>query len=120
MIKIGTLPNAQQFRAWRLLVRDEVAAASGKGQLAFTWSMETELPGATYDTLADSGNFVNLDVKLAAALDKAASNEVGRKLTQAKEVEAKRGLMLMGRQALWIVYQHYKINAQVGALYSCA
>ena len=64
VIKIGTLPNAQQFSAWRLLVRDEVAAASGKGQLAFTWVMETELPGATYDTLADSGNFVNLDVKL--------------------------------------------------------
>lgn len=106
-----------QFRAWRLLVPDEVAAASGKGQLAFTWILEIEAQEATYELLSDSGAFVNLDVKPAAALSRMSSGELGRKITQAKEVEARRGLMLKGQQALWLVYQHYRIHADAGAFY---
>ena len=69
--------------------------------------MEVESLDATYDLLAESGEFMSLDVKLAAALSKLASGDLGRKLTQAKEVEAGRGKMLKGRQALWMVYEHF-------------
>ena len=34
-IKISPLPTATQFRAWRLLERDAVVAASGRDQIAF-------------------------------------------------------------------------------------
>ena len=62
--------------------------------------MEVDSPDATYDLLADSGEFVCLNVKLAAALSKLASGDLGRKLIQAKEVEARKGVTLKGRQAL--------------------
>ena len=52
-----------------------------------------------YDLLADSGEFVTLDVKLAAALSQLASGDLGRKLSQAKDMEARRGVMLKGQQA---------------------
>ena len=60
---------------------------------------------------------MSLDVKLAAALSKLASGDLGRKLSQAKEVEARRGVMLKGRQALWMVYEYYRVNAEAGALF---
>ena len=116
-IKISPLPTATQFRAWRLLVRDEVVAASERGQKAATWVMEVDSPDATYDLLAESGEFMSLHVKLAAALSKLASGDLGRKLTQAKEVEARMGVMLKGRQALWMVYEYYRVNAEAGALF---
>jgi hypothetical protein len=79
--------------------------------------LEAEAPTATYDLLADSGEFGTLDIKLAAALTKVATGEIGRKVTLAVETEAKRGRMLKGRQILWMVHDYHKYDEEIGALY---
>ena len=116
-IRVGSLPNAAQFRAWRVALRSEVAAASGVGEDAFKWILETEAPDATFDGLSHSGRFPSLDSKLAAALAKAASGEIGRRITHATEIEARAGRMLKGRQCLLLIYEHYRINEEAGSLY---
>ena len=40
--------------------------------------MEVDSPDAAYDLLANSGEFMSLDVKLAAALSKLARGDLGR------------------------------------------
>ena len=65
-MKVPALPTPTQYRAWILAVRSEITAASGRGQEAFRWSLETE--SSSYSQLADSGRFESLDAKLAAAL----------------------------------------------------
>jgi hypothetical protein len=48
---------------------------------------------------------------------KVATGELGRKLSLAVEVAAKCGLMLRGRQALFIIYEHFKTAEKAGALF---
>ena len=67
-IKLPALPSPQQFRSWKVSVRSEVTAASGKGELAFQWVIKAESPSATFASLADSEGYDSLDAKLAAAL----------------------------------------------------
>jgi hypothetical protein len=97
-MKLHPLPTPQQYRSWRNNTRSEIAAASNKPEACFRWVLEAEAPTATYDLLADSGEFGTLDIKLAAALTKVATGEIGRKVTLAVETEAKPGRMLKGRQ----------------------
>ena len=102
------------FRAWRVALRDEVAAASGRSDAAFAWDQQVESPSATMDGLGVSGfKFQRIDLKLKAALAKIAHGDLGRQLTQATEDEAKRGRPLKGRQALY-----FEINEEAGVIYS--
>jgi hypothetical protein len=82
-----------------------VAGASGKGQLAWDWVKEVEDPESSFESLKESGTFTTLDVKLAAALNTAATGELGRKLTHLTEMEAQAGNMIKGRQCLFVIYE---------------
>jgi hypothetical protein len=107
------------FRSWRCAVRDEVSAASGRGDVAFRWIQEVEQPDATLERLADSGrHFVTLDHKLKSAIQRVTRDEIGRQITQASDDEAKNGRLLKGRQALLIVYKYYEINDCLGVIYN--
>jgi hypothetical protein len=88
-ITLPALPKTPGFRAWRINMRNAVVAASGKGNLAFQWIREVEEPGTTYESMADSGEFSTLDVKLAASITAIAHGELGRKITNETEKEAK-------------------------------
>ena len=46
-MKIPALPEMAGFRAWRVALRDEVVAASGRGDAAFAWIQQVEHPDAT-------------------------------------------------------------------------
>ena len=116
-VKLQALPNTVQFRGWRTLVRDEVLAASGRGKIAFEWIIEVEKPGATYAAMANVGDFESLDGKLSAALTKVMTGELGRKVNQVKETGTKDGVLVRGRQVLWLVYDHYRINDELGLIY---
>ena len=63
-IKLHPLPTPQQYRSWRNNTRSEIAAASNKPEACFRWVLEAEAPTATYDLLADSGEFGTLDISL--------------------------------------------------------
>jgi hypothetical protein len=118
-VKVQPLPEMPGFRAWKVALRDEVVAASGRGDEAFAWIQRVERSDATMDNLAHSGRkFLSIDLKLKAGLAKVAHGELGRLLTQATEDEAKKGRPLKGRQALWMVYRHFEINEEAGVIYS--
>ena len=84
-IEIKTMPKVADFRAWKLLLRDEIAGASGDPQRGFAWIMEVEEAGVSLRTLEDSGLFPTLDAKLAAALSKAIHGEFARRVNVMKE-----------------------------------
>ena len=69
-----------QFDAWKIALRFEVVAASGRPKSAFNWIIETENQKTTFEELADCGEFESLDCKLAVALGKIAKGSIGRVL----------------------------------------
>ena len=82
-IDINPWPSITGFRNWILSLKKKVAAASRFSQEAFAWITEVEKALSSED-LEDSGNFLQLDAKLAAELDKIFSGEF-RKQVQVKE-----------------------------------
>jgi hypothetical protein len=82
-------------------VRDAVVSASGRPDEAYHWILEVEAPGATSAGLSDSGTFVTLDAKIAAAITKLSEGDLGRQLTNAKEKGMKEGRLVKGRQLLF-------------------
>ena len=116
-IKLPQYPQPQQYRSWRSAVRTEVTAASGRGEVAFLWVKRTEGPATTFDDFRDSEGFDSLDAKLAAALTKIATGELGRRITLMVEQEASKERMLKGRQILWMIHDNHKLDEERGALY---
>ena len=99
-------------------MRQEVTAASGRGEEAFRWVQEVESKKSGFDDFAESGaGFDSLDAKLASCLAKLTHGELGRRITLKMETAAKSGQMIRGRQILWMVYQHFRLNQSYGSLY---
>ena len=57
-----------------------------------------------------------MDAKLAAGIAKVAQGDLGRSINTAKERLALQGIFMKGRQALKMVYDHYKISETEGSL----
>ena len=115
---LPAVSDAAAFRAWRVTSRTNVVAASGMGEKAFKWYCEIEKPGMTFKRLYKTGSrFANLDAKILSAITDKAHGELGREITQKIEEYARKGKMLRGRQAVWLVYQYMKVSEQAGALY---
>ena len=115
-IKLLPLPMTPQFDAWKIALRFEVVAASGRPKSAFNWIIETENPKTTFEEMADCGEFESLDCKLAAALGKIAKGSIGRVLTNAAKSMAKRSLMNSGCQLLHLTYEQYALDPTHGSL----
>ena len=98
-------------------MRDEIAGASGDPDASFKWIAQVEKPGITIRDLANSGEFASLGAKLAAGVAKVALGDLGRSISTAKERMAMKGVFMKGRQALKLVYDHYKISETEGALW---
>ena len=116
-IAIPALPDAVRYRSSRVAVREELMGASGRPELAFEWIRQLDNPQTSYDALGDSGLFMALDMKLAAALSAKASGEIGRKLLLRKEAEYKEGRLVKGRQMLYLIHDYYKVNEEAGSMY---
>ena len=82
-IKLLSLP-------WKIALRFEVVAASGRPKSAFNCIIETENPKTTFEEMADCGESESLDCKLAAALGMIAKGSIGRALINAAKSMAKR------------------------------
>jgi hypothetical protein len=117
-IKVPAFPAPARYPAWKAAVRNEITAASGRGEEAFLWAMRTEAPDVTFDDLRDSEGLNSLDAKLSAALTKISSGELGRRIHLAVEQEALQGRMLKGRQVLWMIHDYHKLDEERGALYA--
>ena len=117
VIKLVSLPEPAQFRAWRHSTRSKVVAASNNPEAAFKWIKEVEEPSATIDSFRDSGKFLTLDSKLASALSDIAKGDLGRKITLLTEKEDREGRLTRGRQILRAIYDHFKLDEFAGVLY---
>ena len=115
-VKIQALPTAPRFRNWKMAVRDEIAGASGDPQEAFKWILKVEKPGISLEDLEDSENFSSLDAKLAAAISKIAQGDLSQRINLLKDRKAHDGKYVTGRQMLFMIFEHYRISAEDGAL----
>jgi len=113
VIELTPLPSVPNFQTWRALTRDAIASASGRGEKVLPWILELENPSTTMEMLSESGRkYVSLDQKLKEAINKIASPELRMKIVLASEVQIKLRRTLKGRQALWIVYDNYKVDGR--------
>ena len=79
-IKIPSFPQPENYRNWKIRVRDAVRAASSKPDKAFSWINKVWIEGQTIEGLASPDGFTTLDAKLLAALSSIATGEFARKV----------------------------------------
>ena len=113
-IKLLRFPATPQFDAWKIALRSEVVAASGRPHSAFNWIIQTENPKTTFEEMADRGEFESR-LQLAAALGKIAKGSIGRVLANATKSMAQRSLMISGRQLLHLTYEQYALDPSRGS-----
>ena len=87
MIKVSALPVAQQLRAWKHALYQNITAASNRrDDRALTWANAVEAKGSKIEDFATSPEeFVTLDRKLAAALSKVAVGLLSSKIVMYSE-----------------------------------
>ena len=114
-IAIKPWPSITGFRTWKLIFKKQVAAASKYSEQAFAWITEVET-AKSFEELADSGAFPQLDARLSSEIDSVLSGEF-RKQVQVKETELSlKGKMIKGRQIAWMMYKHFKLSEVDGAM----
>ena len=120
-IKLGTLPQVSQFRAWKSGVATIVNTASGRGDdLALQWFLMCEDLKCDITQFRRSGSRSRtLDKKLATAICKIVDGELGRKVhqflgsTQTDETRSPKG------RELWcILLVYYSTDCRAQAMYS--
>ncbi len=74
-------PIDAKFRAWRAHARQAIVAASGKGKLAFRWTLSVEKARTTFNDLAyDGEDFDSLELKVTASISAIAVREFSQTL----------------------------------------
>ena len=70
-----------------------------------------------YESLANSGKFLQLDVALSTEILRIAKGELGRTITRKVDTDAQKGSVTRGRQLLWLIYDYHRVSEEAGALY---
>ena len=116
-VLVPKFPQPENYRNWRIRVRDAVIAASAKPDFAFQWIEEVFKTDQSVEALKDSGKFVTLDAKLMSSLTNICEGEFARQLDIFKEEQAKSGTPARGRQALLMIHKHFSTSRKHGAVY---
>ena len=116
-ILVPKFPQPENYRNWRIRVRDAIIAASAKPDLAFQWVEEVFKTDQSIEALKDSGKFVTLDAKLMSSLTNICEGDFARQLDIFKEEQAKSGTPARGRQALLMIHKHFSTSRKHGAVY---
>ena len=108
-------PNALTFLAWRRSVRTAIVSCCERPERARAFAFSCEDPAATFETLAiaDGDRHRALDAKLADALQKIVRGDLARRLAVRSEALARNGLVLSGRQILWLVYREFSKDSHM-------
>ena len=118
-ISLKPCGHAGLARKWKMTVREEVTAASGRGQLVYEWILEVEKVGQSFDGLADSGlDFVSLDSKLSVAIGSVVSGDVAQDIFNRMETLGKNGKMITGRQKYFVYLSHLHYDVDHGSTYN--
>ena len=114
-IHLGGWPTIKGFRTWKLAFKKAVAAASNRPDAAYQWITAVE-KATSFDELADSGEFPQLDALLSMEWDKILTGEFKKRL-QLKELEySLLGKMVKGRQITWNVFHNFRTTDIDGAM----
>ena len=116
-VLVPKFPQPENYRNWRIRVRDAVIAASAKPDLAFQWIEEVFKTDQSIEVLKDSGKFVTLDAKLMSSLTNICEGDFAQQLDIFKEEQAKSGTPARGRQALLMIHKHFNTSRKHGAVY---
>ena len=116
-ILVPKFPQPENYRNWRIRVRDAIIAASAKPDLAFQWVEEVFRTDQSVDALKGSGKFVTLDAKLMSSLTNICEGDFARQLDIFKEEQAKSGTPARGRQALLMIHKHFSTSRKHSAVY---
>ena len=116
-ILVPKFPQPENYRNWRIRVRDAIIAASAKPDLAFQWVEEVFKTDQSVEALKDSGKFVTLDAKLMSSLTNICEGDFARQLDIFKDEQAKSGTPARGRQALLMIHKHFSTSRKHGAVY---
>ena len=88
---------------------------SRRSKEAYAWLTKVE-KATSFEELADSGEFEELDAKLSTALDSLIQGELKRKV-QVKETQlSQQGMPITGRQITWMLYDYFKVSTNDGVL----
>ena len=99
-IELPSIPEGNQFRTWRIAVREAVASASRDPKAAFLWIQKVEPADTSSSDLYETDGFATLDSKLASALRKVVTGALNRSINVEKEKHASSGKTMTGRQIL--------------------
>ena len=77
-LELPNIPEGNQFRTWRIAVREAIASVSRDPPRAFNWARKVEEPNVVSDSLVETEGFATLDSKLATALRKVVTGTLGR------------------------------------------
>ena len=119
-IKVGQLPSAGQFRAWKNIIYSNTnTAANRMDDEALAWVMKAEM----FDDISDDDlqrvpkRFLMLDHRLSSALQRIAQGELGRQITLAAEAELRAGRAIKGLVILRMICKYYQTNKTSDLVY---
>ncbi|OLP94911.1 hypothetical protein AK812_SmicGene23039 [Symbiodinium microadriaticum] len=110
-------PKPEQYRNWRIRVREAIVAASDSPDKAHAWIAKVWEKDADEKALRDSEGFSTLDAKIMSALTNILEGDFGRQVDTFKETEAHSGRMVRGRQLLLRLHNYFATNALHGSVY---
>ena len=110
-------PLPEQYRNWRIRVREAVVAASAQPDLAFDWLSAVWDKDTTEETLRDPKGFVTLDAKVLSAITNILEGDFARQMDTLKEKEANANRLVRGRQILYKLHEFFATNALHGSVY---
>ncbi len=116
-VNILALPTGSQWRAWRGNTFASIVSAAGRqDDLAQAWILQVETADPAELEHPGEG-WVSLDRKIAAALTKMATGEIGREITQRSTTCLNNNTIARGRVLLAIVFRYYASGQSGQAMY---
>ena len=116
-LKFQDFLSAPRFRAWKLTFKKKIASGSGRPREAFAWINEIEKATSWEELKSKEGDeYETLNAKIAAGSSDVLHGEFQRKINVMEERAAIKGEMINGRQIAWMIYDHFKLTAQDGAI----
>ena len=110
-------PQPEQYRNWRIRVREAVVAASDSPDKAHLWINKVWEKDMTEAELRDPEGFSTLDAKIMSALTNILEGDFARQTDTYKETEAHSGRMVRGRQLMFRLHNYFATNALHGSVY---
>ena len=117
-ITIAPIPDAVNFRSWKLTTLREIAGSAVDPIKAFKWISRCDEKEIEDEELLDLEPFPSLDGKIVTALNRVLVGEMLRKTQNQIQYAAKKGEYFSGRNMLRVIFRHFRTSEEHGSLYA--